>query len=245
MSKQRTSLARLCTFVLLFVLVTAADAATLMHHYDFNSGVTDVVGSANGTFIGGAGVSGGRLVLDGVNDYVQFDQAIVPTSGSYSVALFGLRATKEPWYTEMISQGWSGGPGFYIGSNLEDDIRVSDSWMNTGVPFGAVGKMTHYALTVDEATGVSTLYKNGWMVASVPFAITVGAGGDATRLGRQFSIECCAESFNGELADLRIYNGALTAKEVAEIAGVPEPQTYAQMIGGLLLLVGLGRTRKP
>ena len=60
-------------------------------------------------------------------------------------------------FVELISQGESLGPGFYIGHDPSGFIRVSDSWLFTGVPFGSIGVMHHYALTVDGAAGIEAL----------------------------------------------------------------------------------------
>jgi hypothetical protein len=48
--------------VVAFCMLTGAplaQAATLIHHYDFSSGVTDSAGSANGTLVGDASTAGG------------------------------------------------------------------------------------------------------------------------------------------------------------------------------------------
>ena len=152
--------------ITVFIGMSAATGATLSHHYDFSSGVVDMAGSANGTLIGGAKVAAGQLNLDGSDDYVQFASPLVPTSGSYSVTLFGLRAANQDAFTEIISQGASGGPGFYIGTDPAGKIRASDQWASTGVAFGNVGSITHYALVVDASAGTSNLYVNGAIQAT-------------------------------------------------------------------------------
>lgn len=232
---------RLCAIVLASAAIvmgstTAAHGATLLHHYDFASGAVDLVGTENGTLFGGASISSGHLNLDGNGDYVQFGTHLVPTTGSYSVALFGQRNADQVAFTEMISQGSSGGVGFYIGTDPSGNIRASDQWASTGVPFGGVGSFTHYALVVDAGTGSSTLYVNGAVRASLPSAITSNPAGTDTRLGRQFAP--FDEYFNGVLDDVRIYSGALTSQEVAALAAasVPEPATYALLVIGLALI---------
>jgi hypothetical protein len=63
----------------------------------------------------GASAVDGTLTLNGANQYVQFGSHIVPTSRSYSVALFARESVLGSDFVEFISQGVSGGPGFYIG----------------------------------------------------------------------------------------------------------------------------------
>lgn len=174
--------------------------------------------SANGVPIGFANVAIGMLNLDGTGDYVQFAAQIVPTSGSYSVALFAERASNTASVTEMISQGTSGGPGFCLATNPARLIRATDQWTTTGVAAGAVGAMTHYALVVDVVAGNSKLYVDGLQGASLGSAIVTGSAGTSTRFGRQFG--SLAEHLHGSMDDVRIYSGALTAPG-------PEPGTYA------------------
>ena len=108
------------SIAMLLAGATSSNAATLLHQYDFTSGVTDLVGSQNGTLLGDANVSAGRLNLDGSGNYVQFATSIIPTNGSYSVTLFGQRNANQATFTEMISQGQSGGgPAFTSGQTLQ------------------------------------------------------------------------------------------------------------------------------
>ena len=210
-------------------------AATLIHHYDFADGAVDVVGTADGSILGDANVAGGRLNLDGAGDYVQFASHVVPTSGSYSVAFFAERHIDQARFTEVISQGFSGGPGFYIGTDPGGRIRASDAWTSTGVAFGAPGVPTHYVLVADTTTGTSTLFVDGVVAATLGSAIATTSLGTPTRFGRQF--EQHDESFGGWIDEVRIYEGALTASEVSALAApVPEPGAIALMAGGLAVL---------
>lgn len=78
--------------------------------------MTDSTGTANGTLLNGASVLDGRLVLDGVDEYVQFSTSIVPTSGSYCVAFFAQRDTRPATSPRSSRRGTPGGPGFYVGT---------------------------------------------------------------------------------------------------------------------------------
>jgi hypothetical protein len=46
-------------------LVSSANAAELLHRYNFDTSADDSVGTANGTLLNGAAVSGGALVTNG------------------------------------------------------------------------------------------------------------------------------------------------------------------------------------
>lgn len=223
------------------LIVTAAlpaQAAFLNHHFSFQTGLVDQVNPlVVGTAFGNANVSGGVLNLDGSGDYVEFGTALVPNAGSYSIALFAKGKGVQAGYTEMISQGASGGPGFYLGTdNSGQFMRASDAWIPTGAAFGAPNVWNHYALVVDAGASTSTLYVNGAVAASVPYAIATSIAGTPTRFGAQFAPY--AEFFNGALDDVRIYDGVLTGAEVVTLANpVPEPATALMLGAGLLALL--------
>ncbi len=220
--------------------------AGLIHHYSFNSDVTDSVGNADGTLLNGAIVSGGSLLLDGVDDYVQLDEKIVPLTGSYTVALFAqqLGYPFPNTFSEFISQGMSQlvfmtpDPGFYLGHQYNTaapfEVRATDAWLGTGVPIPSFGVLHHYALTVDAVNGVSRLYLDGILSATLFSSISTTALGSNTRFGAQFSGpgQDPSEYFVGRIDDVRIYDVALSANEVAALSAVPEPSGLALCIAG-------------
>jgi uncharacterized repeat protein (TIGR01451 family) len=185
----------------------------LLHWYTFQGNANDQIGTANGTLVGGAAASAGLLSLDGSSGYVQFGSQIVPTSGSYSVTMFATETAASSAIAELISQGQTGG-GFYIGHDAGGQVRVGDAWTSTGVPFPADGLQHHYALVMDASANLAQLYIDG-ALAATHAAFTTNAG-DNTKLGSQYF--AAGEFFHGNLADVRVYQGALTASEVAFVA---------------------------
>src|SRR5579862_3101244 len=188
--------------------------AVLIHDYQFQGNATDLIGSANGTLMNGSTATSGVLGLNG-SQYVQFGSDIVPTSGSYSVFLFAQETAPTTGFVEFISQGFSSGPGFYIGHNNPASgqiIRASDSWQNTSVLFPTNGLWNSYALVVDSSVTKSFLYVDGVLAATLNSAISTTTGGDNTRLGRQF--DPFNEFLTGKLADVQIFTGALNADQV-------------------------------
>ena len=217
-----------------------ANAATLLHHYTFGLDASDQAGTENGALLNGATVSGGVLSLDGIDDYVQFASHLIPGLGSYSITLEGRLIGGFPTYTEMISQGASG-TALYIGSSPGGGLRAGDQWGSVG-SFPSDGAWHAYALTVDTDAQISILYIDGLVYNSLGSAIAPGPGGDDTRLGSQYNAH--GEYFYGDLDNVRIYSGALTAAEVAgiEANAIPEPWSMT-LTGAGLLLCGLRRLR--
>ncbi|WP_346286152.1 LamG domain-containing protein [Zoogloea sp.] len=228
--------------VLLSCGPSLSQAATLLHYYDFNTDLNpgaplvDLAGSANGTLQGGAQTQNGVLSLNGQDAYVQFAGMIIPATGSYSVTFNLARNSEQSGsFVEWLSQGQSGGPGFYIGTSPSGGIRVGDNWTPGASPTPA-GVLAHYALVVDASSNLSTLYIDGINVANVAIAIGTGSGGSPTRLGRQF--DPADEFFNGSMDELRIFDGALDDSAVAALAN-PPPTRVPEPAGLALLSIAL------
>ena len=224
-----------CLLVAFLLPLLASDGhAALIHHYRFDTDVADSAGAAAGVLIGGAVVSAGTLQLDGVDDFVQFTEHLIPTSGSYSVALFAKAIALQSGYFELISQGFSG-DGFFIGRDFSTVIRGSDAWIDTGVPYPQDLNPHHFALVVDAVAGDTKLYVDGILEAMLGVALTTTANGGHTRLGRQF--EPFDEYFHGEIDDVRIYDEAISATTIAALAApVPLPATLLFFAAALPLL---------
>jgi hypothetical protein len=113
-----------------------------------------------------------------------------------------------------------------VGYDASHNSRIGDVLWETGIPFPSDGFLHHYAVTAGTDT---RLYIDGTLMATFG-PISTTAGGDHTRLGRQF--DPFAEFFNGNLDELWVFSGTLTADEVAALAAEPFTLSAAEAIGG-------------
>nr|MBP9912694.1 PEP-CTERM sorting domain-containing protein [Opitutaceae bacterium] len=120
---------------------------------------------------------------------------------------------------------------FGIGSS--DRTIFSTSSLNTG-------DWTHVAATWD-TSGIMNLYINGSLEATDALAST-----DARGTSNQFLIgkDLGSGFYTGSLDQIRIYDVALSAGQVAALAAVPEPATYAAFAGLLALGLAVWRRRR-
>ena len=210
--------------------------ATLLHQYTFNGSVTDQVGSIDGTLVGGATASGGSLTLNGTSAYAQLSGYAIP-SGDFSITFDAtIAAISTANYAEMISQGSSGAPGFYIGITPGgSQFRLGDAVGSVNVAAPTDGLQHSYELISSAANGTQ-FYIDGTQVFTSTTQATAPQSGTDTRIGAQFSTY--GEYFDGSISNLSIYSGLPTA-------AVPEPSGLALLTGGAVLLTLLPRRRRP
>ncbi|MEO6444880.1 MAG: LamG-like jellyroll fold domain-containing protein, partial [Gemmatimonadaceae bacterium] len=198
------------------VLTRVGPPATTSQFFSFAGNASADVGGALGTLLGVGTAGNGKLTLDGSTGFVQLDRRLIGGSGSFSVALFARETVRRNSYVEFISQGFSG-DGFYIGHTPAGNIRVADSWQDTGIPMPQDNLEHHYAVTYDEATSLLSLYVDGALVGKRTGPVTRGAtGGSNARFGRQF--EPFGEFHGGDIDDVGIYTSALSAAVVQAIS---------------------------
>jgi hypothetical protein len=201
------------------------DAASLVARYALDGNVNDGSGHGyNGTIIGLPtyvdGVEGQALLLGGDEDYVDFGtpagwpSGLEPRSmtgwgktGSIAVgwrwiAAYGTGATSQAMFIGLY------GPDLYGGGH-GDDVMSPGFW--------DTDEWHHVGLTYDGAT--ARLYADGVEVASA--AKNWNLVPSRAHIGRQVSDQI--EFWTGSVDDVRIYSEALSAGEIAWLAGRRSP----------------------
>ena len=197
-----------------------------IHQFDFDMDLHDSVGAATGQFQGNCRVENGALIADGTDSYVEFDQYLIPSTGSVTVAMW-VKSELGQGIHEFISQGQNNN-SFFLGRNYlgTDRFRVGDQWFQTNTPYDWIcGSWHHVAVVVNRATDRTQLWVDAQLKEERIGAISITSVGTGTktRLCAQY---CCGEFFRGKLDQLRIYASALTGPTLAEIvatSGYPCP----------------------
>jgi len=209
------------------VTVTVANSGPggLVAAYGFNSGsgstVTDASGNGNsGTLTGGSwstsGKYGNALSFDGTSSWVT-----VPSSAALNLTT---RMTVEAWVKPASSSGWRtvlmkerpGGMSYGL-YGFDDSARppavyghVSSDTAASGTAALPLGSWSHLAGTYDGST--LRIYVNGTLVGSKALTGSLATSSSALRIGGN---SVWGEYFNGLIDEVRVYNRALSAGEIA------------------------------
>jgi len=239
-----------CCLCLLALGGLSADAQTLLHRYSFNDGTAnDSAGTANGTLIGGAMVTGGKLLLsnttpsaDNTGQFVNLPANSLPTTGSVS---FEAWFTADPMTPDGAGVGWerlldigntdANGLGekyiFLTPASGAGDTRVVISDVDPGYNDEELARragtlndgMPHYIAGVfDETAGKISLYVDNNPVKAQLLDQPLNVVDDQlSYIGR--SLYNPDPLYNGSIDEIRIWGSALTAAQVAaDMAAGPD-----------------------
>lgn len=227
---------------------------------------TSVNGAAfSGTNISAATPGSGSLSLDGSNDYVSLGNpgSLLQAASGFTISAFirvdAMPGTNTYDTVVLVSTGSSvssgraalqfgNNGGFAIGGRRADGDSLARYASASGLI--SIGQTYHIAGTVDFSSGTAVihLYLNGVEVANTlaPSASAFSGGSAISNTASQAAYigangggnsGAGSEFTDGLIDDVRIYNTALSASEVAALA-VPEPGAgvlLALATGGLLI----------
>lgn len=208
----------------------------LAHRWSFNNDgqAEDSIGSADGTLFNGATVSGGKLTLDGVDDYVR-TSAIDNTIGEKTlVAWVTLDNLAQRSGSVLTLENPSGGDVF---DGIVYGERTANQWMNgsnghsrsNGVDNGGAleASLQEIMMAITyEADGTITIYRDGVEYAQYASGFVSYPGGMADVLlglrhedisGGSGSAAGNDQWWAGMINEARIYADALTADQMAQL----------------------------
>ncbi len=182
--------------------------------------VADASGRANPGTISGAtrnvaGRFGGALTFDGVNDMVTVSDAasLDLTTGMTLEAWVNPSALGSAWRTAMLKEGGGLSYALYAHDGAGHSAGYIDQGTDRDVVSPAalpLNAWSHLAVSYDG--GTMRLYVNGAQVATRAQTGAIVASTGPLRFGGN---SVWGEWFAGRLDELRVYNRALTAAEVA------------------------------
>lgn len=212
------------------VSATASGAATLVAHYAFDGGTKDSTrhlfhGAAYQQATFGAGKRGaGALVLDGATDFVQLPATLSNlteitvaawvnwNSGAAWQRIFDF-GNGETEYLYLTPSGGSGQLTFAIRSGEEEQVLTA--------PALPVGTWTHVAVTL--ADFGAYMYVNGEL-AAIATTSSIRPAHFQPVLNYIGRSQFADPLLDGMVDDFRVYNYALDATEVAELAGAEDEE---------------------
>lgn len=223
--------------------IASADITTgLMSRWSFdNCKATDNSGNGNnGTIVGGlkcvAGISGKAMQFNGATSYIK-----VPSSASLNPAN---QLTMSFWVkVQGVTNMWSpllhkGGVDTVDLSNREYSVWLNEELFlhqssagdgdgqNIVVNSSKISKLRwiHYVGIIDRINHVMSIFLNGKKVAQVADSSnSFNNNNHDLRIGSTEEADSSYSPFKGILDDIRLYNRALTSKDIAELYNIGQP----------------------
>ncbi len=226
--------------------VQVVDVPTaLAHRYSFNDGTAnDSVGSANGTLVGNATISGGQLVLPNTTsvapatDYLQLPAGILTnsvngTNNDPAVTVEAWATIKAGQYTwanlfDFGNRDKSGQSEYDIhvcvhasdnstitGISDSDNANVDYQYIDLGSGSSLDGNTNvHITAVFNPPAGYMAIYLNG-VLAGADYNVTIPMSGVQAVRNIIGADNWPDPGMQGAIDEFRIYNGALTPNEIA------------------------------
>jgi hypothetical protein len=215
-------------------LVLTLDAGSKKSYAGSGTTWTDLSGNGNtGTLVNGTTFdsgNGGVFSFDGVNDYIRVntgDKIRFQDSSVFTVSfwfnwesitgaqsnrqyLWDNRSASENYYVVIIDNANAGTPGLKAilnGASAEISATSTLPSFNTWV---------HYTAVFNITGGIVTSYVNGIQSATAQNTPVVSGTSGATAYIGTFRGISGGYKFNGNIANFKIYNKALSAAEVLQ-----------------------------
>jgi hypothetical protein len=200
-------------------LVLNIDPSKSNSYSGFGNTIFDLSGSGfTGTLTNGptfSGLNGGTIVFDGVDDFIDVS-SISSISGDFTVGIwFYTTATSDIYYRRLIDFDYI--TGFWLGR-----YASSDNWgggiIEPNSPYGIYLPFTngqwHYLVSIRNGS-THTLYGDG-ITSTTSNTVSTGNLSSATKLKIASQPTGSNQFFNGRIAQVQLYNRALTQQEVLQ-----------------------------
>ncbi len=212
-------------FALLVLLAAARAQVGLVAAFPCNEGtgttITDLTATQHVGTLSGAGWTaqgkyGSALVFDGVNDWVTIPDANALDLTTGATVMAWVYPTALGGYRTVVMKETPGGAAYYLYSG-PGNLAMGGGGFNGGgyreTSGGAVlplNTWTHLATTYDGAN--VRVYRNGALVATLAGTGPYDQSASPLRLGGNATWD---EWWQGRIDEVRVYNRALSAAEIA------------------------------
>jgi hypothetical protein len=246
----------------------------LVHRYNFNDGTAnDSVGNANGTLVGNATISGGQLVLSNTTsvapatNYLQLPAGILTnsvsgTNNDPAVTVEAWATIKAGQYTwanlfDFGNRDTSGQSEYDIhvcvhasdnstiaGISDSDNANIDYQYIDLGSGSSLDGSTNvHITAVFNPPAGYMAIYLNG-VLAGADYNVTIPMSGVQAVRNIIGADNWPDPGMQGTIDEFRIYNGALTANEIAatqvlgpnQLLSAASPAICTSASGGSLTL---------
>lgn len=238
--------------VLAALLVGSSAEATpttgLVAYFPFSGNAQDASGSGNHGSVHGASLTADRFgrddrayYFDG-DDFIQAPHSpILELATSMTLAAWVRHDTgTSPQHIVNMTEftrgyrlaAWRGNPVGYAGEFYTESGSQNLVW--DGV-LPLIDVWTHVATTWDGTT--FAIYRNGQLASTRPTFGQIGPSSNDLFIGvLSVSGVPVQGFFRGDIDDVRVYDRALSAEEVAQVVAVPEPSTVVLLLGTFAVL---------
>jgi hypothetical protein len=244
MFKKQTLISLICV-----VGLTAgmANAVQPVSQWEFNGNANDTFGLNNGTLMNGASIAadpvrGQVLAVNGYDQYVNCgnNSSLDVGSGSFTVMAWVKGQLSPEGVFAILTKGYLSNP--YTGWDFEifswhDNLGWGTKlWTPTQTAAAAyypfVTNTWYNVAAVRDATNSTvSYYINGQLASTLPYSNAANSNNSDLNIGKLSGAS--DQYFIGRIDDVKLYNNALTAEEVA--AAVPEPATMLLLGTGVFL----------
>jgi hypothetical protein len=234
--------------------------ASLIANWSGNGNANDSVGGHNGTLVNGTGFGTGQFgqqafKLNGTNQYVSVPNSPAWDFGSnpFTIALWAN-------FNAISNRAFSAGGNLFIGDDngLGDQNKWFFSYLSDGslgfhinspslgpifltspvqLPVNT-GEWNLFAVT--KSGNTYTFYENGSSLGSVTNPNAIPSPSANLTIGQAEN----AGYIDGLLQNVQIYNQALSAAQIEQLAAAPEPACITMLASGLFAAGGFGLYRR-
>ncbi|QQR78684.1 MAG: VCBS repeat-containing protein [Candidatus Moraniibacteriota bacterium] len=204
----------------------------LVAAYNFNagSGTTAADFSGNnitGTLVNGpswttAGKNDGALSFDGANDYVNLGaSSALQLPGSFTLSAW-VYPTTFSGDRDIITRVSAVSSEYHLqttGTQIQVGFSSGGSWyyQNASTASMPLNAWSHVVSVFDDANNTFTMYINGVLQGTQSVAASPAPSTNETHIGMGWT----GQSWSGKIDDVRVYNRALIASEIATDMNTP------------------------